>query len=210
MKLKYNAPVSITFAFVCTAVLTLELYFYPGIVDTLFTAEGSLEFEMNSLKSYVRILTHIFGHQNWDHLISNMMLILLLGPILEEKYKSVNLLWMIFITALINGLINGLFFPTALIGASGIAFMMILLVSFANIKWGEIPLTFFLVLLLYLTREFLAIKNGDEISQMSHIVGGLCGAIFGFMNTVRIKKKKVPMEPPGTNNHTAGNITVVN
>jgi rhomboid protease GluP len=184
--------------------------FFPGLVERIFTAESSLTFRIDSFPSYIRVLTHIFGHQSWDHLINNMMLILLLGPILEEKYRSGNLLWMIFITALINGLVNGLFFPTALVGASGIAFMMILLVSFANIKWGEIPLTFFLVLMLYLTREFLSIKSGDEISQISHIVGGLCGAIFGFSKTVRVQKKKVPMDHPVPNGNTAGNITVVN
>lgn len=210
MKLKYNAPVSISFALLCTAVLSLDLYLIPGLVENLFTAESSLTFRMDSLPSYMRVISHIFGHQDWEHLVNNMMLILLLGPILEEKYRSGNLLWMIFITALINGLVNGLFFPTALVGASGIAFMMILLVSFANIKWGEIPLTFFLVLILYLTREFLSMRSGDEISQISHIVGGICGAVFGFSKTVRVQKKKIPADPPQTDGLSAGNITVVN
>ncbi len=195
---------------ICTAVLALDLYLVPGLVESLFTAEGSLTFRIDSIASYVRVITHIFGHESWDHLLSNMMLILLLGPILEEKYHSGPLLWMIFITALINGLVNGLLFPTALMGSSGIAFMMILLVSFANIKWGEIPLTFFLVLILYLLKEFLAIYRGDDISQISHIIGGACGAVFGFSKTVITQKKKVPREAPAPANGTGGNITVVN
>ncbi|MDC7221371.1 MAG: rhomboid family intramembrane serine protease [Spirochaetales bacterium] len=210
MKVKYNAPVTITFALICTAIMALDLYLVPGLVERFFTAEGSLTFRMDSLASYVRVISHVFGHEGWDHLLNNMMLILLLGPILEEKYGSASLLWMIFITALINGLVNGIVFPTALMGSSGIAFMMILLVSFANIKWGEIPLTFFLVLVLYLLKEFLAIYRGDDISQISHIVGGACGAVFGFYKTVVIKKKKVPLEAPAPAGGTGGNITVVN
>ena len=210
MKLKYNAPVTITFAMICTAILALDLYLVPGLVESLFTAEGSLTFRIDSIPCYIRVITHIFGHESWDHLLNNMMLILLLGPILEEKYRSGALLWMIFITALINGLVNGLLFPTALMGSSGIAFMMILLVSFANIKWGEIPLTFFLVLILYLLKEFLAIYRGDDISQISHIVGGICGAVFGFTKTVLTQKKKVPKEAPAPMGGSGGNITVVN
>lgn len=169
----------------------------PGIIEALFTAEGNMTFRMDSIPSYVRILTHIFGHGSWEHLLNNLMLILLLGPILEEKHGSRTLVWMIFITALVNGLINGLFFSTELLGSSGVAFMMILLVSFANINKGEFPLTFVLVFLLYLLKEARNIFEGDDISQISHIVGGLCGSIFGFTRTVikerRGKSSQAPM-----------------
>ena len=69
-------------------------------------------------------------------------------------------------------------------GASGIVFMMILLSSFTNIRSGEIPLTFVLVVLMYLTREVVtAFSDEDSISQLAHIAGGLCGSLFGFAIT---------------------------
>jgi len=205
MKLKYNAPVTLTFSLICAAVLAVDQFLMPGMIETLFTAEGKMTFRMDSIPTFIRVLTHIFGHGNWEHLLSNLMLILLLGPILEEKHGGATLVWMIFITALVNGLVNGLFFATELMGSSGVAFMMILLVSFVNIKEGEIPLTFLLVFFLYIFKEVRNFISDDEISQISHIVGGICGSVFGFSkNVIKLKKKKPAAEPAGGNQTIIG------
>ena len=45
---------------------------------------------------------------------------------------------MMIITAVITGILNTFFFPTGLLGASGIVFMFILLSSFSGIKEGEV------------------------------------------------------------------------
>jgi len=113
---------------------------------------------------------------------------------------------MIFITSLINGLVNGLFFSTELMGSSGVAFMMILLASFVNIKQGELPLTFLLVFFLYIFQEVRNVINQDQISQIAHIVGGICGSIFGFTKTVvKLKKKGTPSPVPAE----TGNQTII-
>ena len=79
-------------------------------------------------------------------------------------------------------MVHFLFFPNpALLGASGIVFMMIVLSSLSGMKNGSIPITLILVLLLYVGGE---IVNGfvlqDNISQLTHIVGGVCGALLGI------------------------------
>jgi uncharacterized membrane protein YdcZ (DUF606 family) len=58
--------------------------------------------------------------------------------------------------------------------------MMILLVSFTNFSEGEIPLTFILILILYIGREVFNSFRQDNISEFAHIIGGLCGSLFGF------------------------------
>jgi membrane associated rhomboid family serine protease len=185
MRLKYNAPVSLTYGLVCTFILLCDQYLVPGMVQGVFTAEGALTFQLDDFPAYIRLLTHSFGHANWDHLLQNLTFILLLGPVLEERYGSGKLAVMMIITTLINGLLNALFFPTELLGGSGIAFMMILLTSFANSQKKEIPVSFLAVLGLYLVKEFINIFSSDDVSQMSHIVGGLCGAVFGlFLNVL--------------------------
>ena len=40
--------------------------------------------------TWVRAFTHILGHADWTHLAGNMSYLLLLGPMLEEKYSSQN------------------------------------------------------------------------------------------------------------------------
>src|SRR5687768_13642855 len=108
-------------------------------------------------------------------------MILLIGPILEERVGSLSLLLMIAITALITGLANLALSDGMLVGASGIVFMMIILASTANIRAGQIPLTFIAIAALYLGREVIAAFGEDGISQMGHIVGGLAGAAYGFL-----------------------------
>ena len=70
--------------------------------------------------TYVRLIGHIFGHADFDHLISNMIYILLLGPMLEEKYHD-RLIIVIVVTALVTGICNNIFQPgVMLLGASGV------------------------------------------------------------------------------------------
>ena len=58
--------------------------------------------------------------------------------------------------------------------------MMILLSSFANFRSGTIPLTFLMVLVLFLGKEILSALQTNQISEFAHVVGGICGSIFGF------------------------------
>lgn len=129
---------------------------------------------------YFRLFSHALGHANWEHLFSNLSLLLILGPILEEKYSTKSLALMSFITALITGILNVSFMRTGLYGASGIVFMMILLASFANVKARTIPLTFILVVILFLGKEVINSFEANNVSQFAHILGGILGSIFGF------------------------------
>lgn len=131
--------------------------------------------------SIFTLFSHVIGHGSIEHLLGNMTFILLLGPIVEEKYGSFKTVLMIALTALVTGLINVMFFDTGLLGASGIVFMLILLVSFTNMKDGKIPLTFILVALLFIGKEVIQSMQADHVSQAAHIIGGFCGSVFGFI-----------------------------
>lgn len=177
MRLEYNSPVILTYALISAAVLILSKGVFPGLIE-LFTIRG---FNFSSPVNYFQVFSHIAGHISWNHLISNFSFILLLGPLLEEKYGSTRLLIMILVTALITGLLNVVFFPTGLLGASGVVFMFIILMAFANYKSGKIPVTLVLIILLFLGKEIFNALEDDHISQFAHIIGGICGGIFGTM-----------------------------
>jgi membrane associated rhomboid family serine protease len=181
MRIKYNAPTVLTFALLCALVLLLSQTLLPNLIQRWFMVPGRGSFEAGSFRNWVTLFTHIIGHANWAHLIGNFTIILLVGPMLEENYGSNELLVMIVITALVTGVLNVLLFRSALLGASGVVFMMILLSSFTNFTKGEIPLTFILVLILYMGVQLLDSLNSDNISQFAHIIGGLCGSFFGFL-----------------------------
>lgn len=182
MKIHYNAPVILTFSLIAFAVMMLSTFTGGMTTTLLFTAWPS---DLFNPLSYLRMFTHVLGHISWEHLFGNLTLILLIGPLLEEKYGSNTMLIMMTITALFTGIIAIFFTNTGLLGASGIVFMLILLSSFANIKSGHIPLTFIIIVALFLGKEFLASFKPDTISQFAHILGGICGCIFGFIHTER-------------------------
>ncbi|MFN3560692.1 MAG: rhomboid family intramembrane serine protease [Chloroherpetonaceae bacterium] len=178
MKITYNAPVVLTFTFLCVGVMVVSSITGGWFAKT-FCATMPNQSWLNPL-TYLRLFSHILGHADWTHLLSNFSFILLLGGLLEEKYGSESLLIQILITAFVTAILNNIFFSTGLMGASGVVFMMILLSSFVNFRQGEIPLTFILVVLLYLGREVISSFEQNNISEFAHILGGICGAVFGF------------------------------
>lgn len=158
-------------------------------MHTITNGESTWHFFSTNSKSsllnpltYVRFFTYVIGHGNWDHFIHNFLYILLIGPMVEEKYGSENLLVMFLITAAVGGICNKLFKENTLsYGASGIVFMLIVLSSFVNLEAGKIPLTLVLIILFYIIQEvFAGITKKDNVSHSGHLLGGACGLIFGF------------------------------
>ena len=177
--IRFNAPATLTFALLALGALILGQTFGSAVTTKYFCVYRA---SLADPLTYLRCFTHVLGHADYSHYMGNMLLLLLVGPGLEEKYGSRPLFWAIFLTALISGMVHFLFFPnTALLGASGIVFMMIVMSSLSGMKNGSIPITLILVLLLYIGGE---IVNGfvlqDDISQLTHIVGGVCGALLGI------------------------------
>ena len=106
---------------------------------------------------------------------------MLLGPLIEEKYGSINFLIMILITALATGIANYIKGKTRLLGASDIGFMLIVLSAFVNVVQNKIPITLVLIILFYIVEEVRNIRKKDGIAHYGHIIGAICGGVFGFI-----------------------------
>lgn len=177
-KIHYNSPVILTYTIISFIALLLGHISDHHITRLLFSIYRS---PMADPFFFIRLLGHAIGHVDWKHYTSNFMLLLIIGPMLEEKYGSRRLFSMMVITALITGILNIILFDTALLGASGIVFMLILLSSFVNTEKGRIPLTFIMVIIIYIGGEIMnAALVQDNISRLTHIAGGVCGVIFGY------------------------------
>ena len=178
--ISFNSPVILGMTFASLAALIIDWITFGALSQFLavyYTA-------WSDPFMYPRLFTHVLAHADLAHYTGNFLLVLAVGPLVEEKYGSRRLMLMIVITALITGLINIVFFRNVmLLGASGIVFMLILLASFAGMREGGIPLTVLLVAVLYIGNEiFAGLFSSDNISHTSHIIGGLCGALFGFVH----------------------------
>lgn len=175
---QYNSIVILSYFFISLFVLVLNKITNGKSNNYLFSSSrGSI---FNPL-TYLRMFTHVLGHENWNHFRNNFLYILLIGPMIEEKYGSINLLIMILITAFVTGLINCIIDKKRILGASGIAFMLILLSSLVNLQTGKIPITLVLICLFYVVSEIMdgLFKKGN-VSHLSHILGAITGFIYGF------------------------------
>ncbi len=179
IKISYNAPVILSFVIICFIVTMIGVVTKGRSTEIMFSVyRGSLGDPM----TYIRLFFHVFGHAGVDHFMSNAMFLLLLGPMLEEKYGSNTMVKVIVLTALVTGVIHCLFFGnTALCGASGVVFACIVLSSFTAFKEGEIPLSFILVAILFIGKEmYNGITIQDNISNLTHILGGVVGGVLGY------------------------------
>ena len=176
--ISYDAPVTLTFTILALIVVLIGMATKQTFVTKYFCSYFT---KWSDPLMYVRMFTHVLGHSGWAHYIGNILLLLILGPILENKYGSKNLLEMIAITAFVTSLVYMIFFRgSGLCGASGIVFMFIILASTVNFKKQVIPLSFILVFLLYIGGEVVdAVTINDNVAQLAHVIGGVCGAAFG-------------------------------
>ena len=180
LRLSLNAPVTLAFVGVCFLAQLLNVLTMGASNRLVFSVYRS---SLADPLTYVRSLFHVFGHADWNHLMGNMIYILILGPMLEEKYGAKNLALVIAVTALVTGVFSQLLFPRVmLLGASGVVFAFILMSSITVREDGAIPLTFVLVALLYLGQQVLqGLFTQDSVSQSTHLIGGAVGSVFGFL-----------------------------
>ncbi len=181
IRIRFNAPVVLCFAMLSFLVLLLDGFTGGVSTDKFFCVYSA---SLTDPFTYIRLFGHVLGHADFAHFMSNMTLFLVIGPPLEEKYGGKKLIFAILITAAATGLSHMAFGGNAaLLGASGIVFMMIVLSSLAGSQQGGIPITLILVAVIYLGGEMMdAVNQEDSVSQLAHIVGGICGMVLGLFS----------------------------
>lgn len=176
----YNSKVIITYLIISLIACILNYLTIGKSNKLLFESYRSSP--LNPL-TYLRLFTHSIGHRDWDHLVNNFLYILLIGPMIEEKYGSINLLIMLLITSLVIALYNIIFNNYSIKGASGNVFMLIVLSSFSNISEGKIPITLVLIFVFYIVDEIRKsiLNKNKNVYHDGHLIGAICGVVFGFI-----------------------------
>ena len=198
IKLAYDAPVTLTFVIVCAIIFLLNLVLAKsgksaGLEKLLAspTAQaGSLPFIVKQPLSYLRLLLYIFGSESEASsvLFTNLILIMLLGPAMEERYGSAIIGIMIFVSALFAGVLNACFCETSLIGAVPLVSMMIFLNAFMSFSKKKFPLSFAAVMLFFVLLQIFS--GAGAVQIIICIAGGLCGSLFAFLTSPKMKAEK--------------------
>lgn len=175
-----SSPVTLGFALAALIALILQGLTGGASTRLLFSVYRA---PAGDVLSYPRLFLHVLGHADFAHYAGNMGLFLVLGPLVEARYGSKRFLLMLLITALVTGLAHLLLSPgSAALGASGLVFMLIMLSAIGAGQGKKVPLTLILVALIYLGGElFGGIFQRDSISQLGHIMGGVCGIVMGLL-----------------------------
>ena len=119
IKIVLNAPVILLFSLLCLIVTLIGLR-SSGFLTRYFATYRA---PLASPWTYFRAFSYVLGHSGWSHFAGNVCYLLLLGPMLEEKYGGKRIVQVILITALVASVVNFIFFPgQALLGASGVVF----------------------------------------------------------------------------------------
>lgn len=199
LKFAFDAPVTISFA-----LFSIILFFIDGLIlkgklsaailSSPTASTGSLPFVASSPASYARLLLYVFGAASWSALLANLLFILLLGPSMEERYGSVVIGIMMVVSALFTGVLNACFCSVSMNGCTSIVFMMIFLNSFMSFSKKKLPLSFFLIFVIYIAYGAFQNSGSEVTAQILGIVtcvaGGLCGSLFAFLTSPKAKAAK--------------------
>ena len=85
IKISFNSPVILGFTLFSLVALLLAQVTGGGTNDLFFSVYRA---PLTDPLTWVRFFGHVLGHAGWQHFIGNIMLILVIGPLLEEKYGS--------------------------------------------------------------------------------------------------------------------------
>lgn len=192
LKFCYDAPVTVTFSFICILIYILDAFLLKDfLANTILSAptvgDGILPFSFSQVLSYPRLILYVFSSSSLTLLLINLIFILLLGPSIEEQYGSVVIGIMIAVSALFSGVLNACFNKEVLQGATAIVFMMIFLNGFMAFSKRKFPISFIVVLGLFITLEWVEHKSTGVIWVIINMAGGLCGSLLAFLTSPKAR-----------------------
>jgi len=138
--------------------------------------------------SVFQLITHLFAHSNYDHLISNMFILMVFSPLVEVKIGYKNFWRFYILTGLFSSGLYCLFSSHPIIGASGCvfgilgAFILINDGGLINIKSSKNIFKSILnifVILLFLYEVYYSIFFIDDVAHLGHVLGFIFGIFYG-------------------------------
>jgi len=88
LRVSCNSPVILGFTGICFLSLVMGVITKGVSTNLLFSVYRS---SLMDPLTYIRFIGHIFGHAGWEHFIGNIIFILAVWPLLEEKYGQANI-----------------------------------------------------------------------------------------------------------------------
>lgn len=170
--------------------LNIIIYFFTSLFDdlTLYLSLNVLTFF--SYRFYWTLITHMFAHAGMNHILFNMVALLFVGHLLEERIGS----WEFLLYYLLCGALAGLFsvilylflgVNSYLLGASGALYAVLLAyaVYFPEARlyfFGMIPIKSPQLILLYAALNIIPLlfSRNSGVAHLTHLSGFFFGMIY--------------------------------
>lgn len=231
LKFIFDSPVVLVFSVVSAVIFISDLILKLNLSEKIFECPGAKSvpaFDFKSALSYVNLVIYPFGGENSTSFFLNIGFILLLGPVLEERYGSIMLALMIFITSLVGGVLTACVSTFGISGCGGIVFMMIILSVLSVFIKKQLPVSWIFIFALYLAFSLFSGKKisgfmpfmQNNVPVFIQLASGICGSLFGFFvcpkkRSSQIQKKQQektienePENSSGSDETIVGNISL--
>lgn len=210
--IKYDSPVILTFAIASFIVFALDFFvFKKDFIKEFFVCHASKvfgdyeAFNFKAFPDYPKMIFHELGSTSWHSLLTGILIIMILGPSVEEKFGSVFTGLMIFMTSLISGILTATISHYTLTGSTGVIFTFMILSLITDISKKSFSLSAFFIFVVFIAIQLLESGNEEKnfilfmqknTGLFIEMIGGICGSLFGFMVTP--KSKKAPKKKADT------------
>ncbi len=142
---------------------------------------------INLLYAPWTVITSMFGHEDFLHILFNMIALFFFGTMLENRVGTTKFLFIYFVSGVLGSVGFMLFsspFSGAL-GASGAIYgvigALVLLEPNVTVYFYFIPMPMYVVGVIYVLIELFYLGSADSIAHSAHIVGFFGGLAIAAM-----------------------------
>lgn len=166
------------------------------ILQVLMGESFTLAFSLQRGDLFVRpwtILTSMFLHGDIVHILFNMYVLFMFGPIVEQRIGPNRFLFIYFLSGVLAGAVSSFIYPLAL-GASGaimgiIGVVIMILPNLRVLFFFFIPMPLWIAGIIIAMFDLIGTFNPtSQVANMAHLVGMGTGLIYGL--SLRKKKRK--------------------
>jgi len=168
---------SVRMLLVCVFVFLLQLVFSP-LTDQLVLVSAEVLYHPWIL------VTSIFAHASFEHLLFNMFALFLFGALLENIIGGRRWLIVFFVAGILGGLATVPFYDSSL-GASGAIFGLMGALAVLRprmvIYVSYVPLPMYVAVVFWAASDLLGLFVPSGIANTAHLAGLVIGLLAGFM-----------------------------
>ncbi|MCF7871515.1 rhomboid family intramembrane serine protease [Candidatus Woesearchaeota archaeon] len=138
-----------------------------------------------------RLLTSMFLHGGFGHILFNMYALFIFGSLIEQRIGTKRFVFIYFLSGILAAVLSTFFYERAL-GASGaimgiLGVTIILMPDLRVLFFFMIPMSLRTAGIIFALVDIFGIFYSSGVANIAHLVGLACGLVYGFY---LLKRKK--------------------